>query len=238
MRSRLPCATLTVAPADGSRWATTRAPRACTRRRTPSGADALTPEADRHRIVADSTNPIFFTNRAFSRLKLQAWDEAINDCLKSIELHGQNMKAYYYLAQAQISLHHANEGLNSALTAYDICLRSGSPGDAASVSALVLRAKREKWEARERERLRRRSELLAELEDRLDAARRDEVAAIEERAATGELDATEAREEAAIAEDISRKKLDELKSVFTVADPENMQRRVSVAVLRRWRRRC
>ena len=178
-------------------------------------------------IVHDSSNFIFFNNRAFSRLKLQAWDEAINDCLKSIELMPANMKAYYYLAQAQIQLRHPNEGLSSALTAYGLCLRAGNSGDASSISALVLRAKKEKWEAREKDRLRRQSELLAELEDRLEMARRAEVDSIQNRAISGELDARDATEEVQIANELSTRKIDELKSIFAVADPKNMQKRVS-----------
>ena len=47
-----------------------------------------------------SRNPLIFTNRANVRLKLQRWDEAVNDSLKSIEItgpNGQNHKAFYFL---------------------------------------------------------------------------------------------------------------------------------------------
>lgn len=47
-----------------------------------------------------SRNPLIFTNRANVRLKLQKYDAAVNDCLKSIEITGsggQNHKAYYFL---------------------------------------------------------------------------------------------------------------------------------------------
>ena len=174
----------------------------------------------------NSTNPLYFTNRALTRLNLQAWDAAINDCLKSIELMAFNMKAYYYLAQAQVQLHHPNEALSSALTAYDMCLRAGNSADASSISALVLRAKKEKWEVRERERLRRRSELLAELEDRLEMARRDEVTSIMKRVSANALDMYEAEEERIIVDDLSTKKVQELRSTFALSDPENLQTRV------------
>ncbi|KAI9849380.1 MAG: hypothetical protein M1838_000185 [Thelocarpon superellum] len=176
-------------------------------------------------IMHNSTNPLYFTNRALTRLNLQAWDAAINDCLKSIELMAFNMKAYYYLAQAQVQLHHPNEALSSALTAYDMCLRAGNSADASSISALVLRAKKEKWEVRERERLRRRSELLAELEDRLEMARRDEVTSIMNRVSANALDMYEAEEERIIVDDLSNKKVQELRSTFALSDPENLQTR-------------
>lgn len=47
-----------------------------------------------------SRNNLYFTNRANARLKLQQWDGAVNDCLKSIEITGhggQNHKAFYFL---------------------------------------------------------------------------------------------------------------------------------------------
>lgn len=47
-----------------------------------------------------SRNPLIFTNRANVRLKLQKWDGAVNDCLKSIEITGHgahNHKAFYFL---------------------------------------------------------------------------------------------------------------------------------------------
>lgn len=48
-----------------------------------------------------SRNPLLFTNRANTRLKLQRWEGAVNDCLKSLEISGkaQNHKAYYFLGE-------------------------------------------------------------------------------------------------------------------------------------------
>ena len=37
-----------------------------------------------------SRNSLIFTNRANVRLKLQRYDGAVDDCLKSIEIQGQN----------------------------------------------------------------------------------------------------------------------------------------------------
>lgn len=47
-------------------------------------------------------NQLIFTNRANCRNKLQKYDGAVNDCLKSIEisgLGGQNHKAFYFLGE-------------------------------------------------------------------------------------------------------------------------------------------
>nr|POE87835.1 serine/threonine-protein phosphatase 5 [Quercus suber] len=54
-----------------------------------------------------SKNQFIFTNRANARLKLQKWEGAVDDCLKSIEIsghRGQNHKAYYFLGESQVLL--------------------------------------------------------------------------------------------------------------------------------------
>jgi STIP1 family protein 1 len=97
-------------------------------------------------IQQDSTKYLLYTNRANARLKLGLWLEVIDDCLRSIDLEKNNMKAFYFLAQAQYELRHPNEALNSAITAYDICSRSpGQTSSAFSIAGFVLKCKRAKW---------------------------------------------------------------------------------------------
>ena len=60
-----------------------------------SQAEALYSQA----IQKNSRNPLLFTNRANARLKLENWEGVINDCLASIELMPENMKAYFYLGR-------------------------------------------------------------------------------------------------------------------------------------------
>ena len=168
-------------------------------------------------IQQDSQNPKLFTNRAMTRLRLQSWDLCIDDCLRSIELDtSTNMKGYYYLAQAQLALHHPNEALSSAMTAYHECLRTNS-ASTPNVSQLVLQAKKEKWEAKERERIRRRSALLAELEEELKRKMRMELRKVDSMW-EGREDTSDALEEREEVEYTWRQKIDELRSVFAIAD--------------------
>ena len=140
------------------------------------------------------------------------------------------MKAYYYLAQAQLALHHPNEALQSALTAYDLCITGTNASSATNISSLVLQAKKEKWEVRERERLRRRSGMLRELEDGLEAIAEGEVRRLWERVERGGVGEGEAREEEEEVRARARRKVEELYSIFAIADPSNMQRRVRTAL--------
>lgn len=55
-------------------------------------------------IQKNSSNALLYTNRANARLKQKKWMEVIDDCLRSIELHRENMKGFYYLGTSPQSL--------------------------------------------------------------------------------------------------------------------------------------
>ncbi|KAK8167759.1 hypothetical protein BKA80DRAFT_265090 [Phyllosticta citrichinensis] len=185
-------------------------------------AEALYTQA----IQKNPNNPLLFTNRANARMKLESWELAIDDCIKSIELLRDNLKAYTFLARAQLALKHPNEALSSALHAYDLCINSKSTTrDAQTISALVLQCKKAKWEGRERERLRRKSPLLAELEDKIEAASNQELKSIGERADKGELGEIAAMEERDELAKRTAQKLEDLRNIFAIADPVNMEKR-------------
>lgn len=136
------------------------------------------------RINNDPTNPLFYTNRAMSLLHLSKppttahYEQVIADSKASIRLLPQNMKAYYQLAQAQIALHQEVEALESAKMAHKLCVeecRKVPMGKGSSsighITELVLRCKKEWWEARELRRLRERGGLLEELVQDLEEKR-------------------------------------------------------------------
>jgi STIP1 family protein 1 len=177
-------------------------------------------------ITRNSKNPLLFTNRANARLKLEKWEAVIDDCLHSIELMKENMKAYFYLAQAQIAINHPNEALSSALRAYELCTTSSQQtSNAATISALVLRCKKAKWDIRERERIRRRKDLLADLEGTLETLYKKEAQEIEARIETGELGRVEGQEEKSERQREWEKKRDDLRTAFALSDPENLGKR-------------
>lgn len=184
--------------------------------------------ADVASIRKDPSNPALFTNRAFTRIKLASWDAVIDDCIKAIELQPDNMKGYYYLAQAQIALHHPNEALNSAMTAYGICLKTHD-SSTSNISNLILQAKKEKWEAKERERIRRRSDLLRELEDSLTRNSDRQMWEAEQKIKNLELDESEAKEEKEEIQASTRRKMKEIRSIFALSDPENLKNRVRIS---------
>ncbi|RMY53391.1 hypothetical protein D0863_13962 [Hortaea werneckii] len=177
-----------------------------------------------------SRNPLIFTNRANARLKLQQWDGAVNDCLKSLEITtaaaagGHNHKAYYFLAQAQLALHHPHEALSSALTAYEQ-VRDPKPNakigprDLEVFSAFVLKCKKAKFAVRDRERLRRQGDLRAELEGLLEERRQRDVGVVAGLLERGEIGQVEASERTQEAHETFTRQTADLLTVFASADP-------------------
>ncbi|KAI7513888.1 U-box-domain-containing protein [Hortaea werneckii] len=178
-----------------------------------------------------SRNPLIFTNRANARLKLQQWDGAVNDCLKSLEItaaaaggHNHNHKAYYFLAQAQLALHHPHEALSSALTAYKQ-VRDPKPNakvgprDLEVFSVFVLKCKKAKFAVRDRERLRRQGDLRAELEALLEERRQREVGTVAGLLERGEIGQVEASERTQEAHETFTRQTTDLVTVFASADP-------------------
>lgn len=131
------------------------------------------------------------------------------------------MKGFYILAEAQLALNHPNEALSSALTAYSKCLQTLDPSTQ-NVSNLVLQAKKKKWEAKERDRLRRMNGLLRELEEALVINKENQLQDLKYR----RLGPVAEMEEKSEIEMSASRKIEDLLSTFAVADPENMQRRV------------
>lgn len=132
-----------------------------------------------------------------------------------------------FVAQAQLALHRPNVALSSATTAYDLCLQDPKAASSTqAISALVLKCRREKWDIREKERLRARNALLGELEELLTTAKKAETMVIDERLERHDIGRTTASEEKADAETTLKKKIDELRSIFAIADPQNVEKRV------------
>ena len=132
-----------------------------------------------------------------------------------------------FVAQAQLAMHRPNVALSSATTAYDLCLQDPKAASSTQpISTLILKCKREKWNIREKERLRARNALLGELEELLTTAKKAETMVIDERLERHEIGRTTASEEKAEAAVIVKRKIDELRSIFAIADPQNVEQRV------------
>ncbi|PMD20164.1 U-box-domain-containing protein [Hyaloscypha hepaticicola] len=121
-------------------------------------------------IDCDPTNPLLYTNRGLALLKLHRFPLAITLSQHAISLSPPpsiSMKAHFQLAQAQIALHNPSSALESSKLAHKLCIDeivAGGKGGGSigPITELVLRCKKELWEQREDERLRKRGGLLEE----------------------------------------------------------------------------
>ncbi|KAL6872829.1 HSP90 associated protein [Trichoderma novae-zelandiae] len=174
------------------------------------GADSLYSKA----IIADPKSPALYTNRAMARLKLGHWDSVISDCDACLALSPGNMKAHYYLAQAQLALRDFDGALANALEAHKLCAATNDKSLAA-VTSMVLRCKKERWADREKKRLR----LEREVEDKmLELLRKDRDEML---MAVAPEDEAERR----AIEDEADEKMKTLSDVFEAARAQNQKKR-------------
>lgn len=85
----------------------------------------------------------------------------------------------------------------------------------------MLRCKKEKFRARDRERLRRQGELRAELEEMLEKQRQQDLDQVAEELHRGELGQVEASERSEEVRGNYEKKINSLRTVFEIAEPQN-----------------
>jgi STIP1 family protein 1 len=116
----------------------------------------------RHSLIVDPNNPALYTNRAMARLKLSQWDDAIADCNECLKLSPDSMKAHYSLSQAHLALHAYDDALEHALKAHKLCAQSMDKS-LATITAHVLKCKKERWDDMEKRRLRETSGLQVEV---------------------------------------------------------------------------
>lgn len=85
----------------------------------------------------------------------------------------------------------------------------------------MLRCKKEKFRARDRERLRRQGELRAELEEMLEKQRQQDLDLVAEELHRGKLGQVEASERSEEVRGNYEKKINSLRTVFEIAEPQN-----------------
>ncbi|OLN97984.1 STIP1 homology and U box-containing protein 1 [Colletotrichum chlorophyti] len=136
-----------------------------------AGAEGLYSKA----IIADPKNPALYTNRAMARLKLEIWDSVVSDCESCLGLAPDNLKAYYYLSQAQLALKDYDSALKSAQKAHQLCVQTGDKS-LQSITNQVLRAKKERWDWLERRRTREARQLENEVVELLEKERDQAIA--------------------------------------------------------------
>lgn len=97
-----------------------------------------------------------------ARLKLTRWDDVISDCYECLRLSPDNLKAHYSLSQAHLALHAYDDALEHALKAHKLCVQAMDKS-LATITAHVLKCKKERWDDMEKRRIRETSGLQSEV---------------------------------------------------------------------------
>ncbi|KAF9975746.1 STIP1 y and U box-containing protein 1 [Actinomortierella ambigua] len=103
-------------------------------------------------IVKDPKHAVYYTNRANCYLKLDKFQNVINDCERALEFDPKSLKAYYFMGKAQVELLLPYEALASLKKAYDFAQEQRS-GFVKEIVGLILEAKKQRWIEMERVRI-------------------------------------------------------------------------------------
>ncbi|KAI9008842.1 E3 ubiquitin-protein ligase CHIP-like protein [Phycomyces nitens] len=170
-------------------------------------------------IIKDSTERVYYTNRALCYSKLGKYDEVTRDCRKAIELDDTTVKAYYLLGQALIEKKQHTEALNKLKTAYTLAIQQKVKYVNDILQALLMARKR-RWDDEEAIRLERESELLRYVKGLIEADR--------DRLIKEAGDNEEAKEEADYYAD---ERLAKIQTVFEHSKENTMRREIPDAYL-------
>ncbi|KAK9461125.1 uncharacterized protein V1516DRAFT_675080 [Lipomyces oligophaga] len=119
-------------------------------------------------IAKDASSPVYFNNRALCRIKLEDYDNALDDADRAVQLCKNNegllMKADFYRAQSLLGLGRPKEALRAAEEGYEIAIRTVSPS-ARNMCDFILRAKKAIWERDQRRRLAEKSNFFQDMQN-------------------------------------------------------------------------
>jgi serine/threonine-protein phosphatase 5 len=96
-------------------------------------------------IEHDPTNPIYYSNRAVSNIRLEAFGSAIQDATKAIDLDSDYPKAYYHRGSAAFALSHFKDAVTDFRAAARLAPRD--PDVRKKLAEAVKEFKRTQFEA-------------------------------------------------------------------------------------------
>ncbi|CAJ0955336.1 unnamed protein product, partial [Mesorhabditis belari] len=102
--------------------------------------------------------PQFYTNRALCYNSLRAWDKAIHDCKRAIELDSSVVKAFYFWGQAAVQLSLFDEAIKVLTRAHDLA-QSQQLNFGDDITRAIREASRSKFKLEEKNRQREENEL-------------------------------------------------------------------------------
>ena len=160
---------------------------------------------------------------------LDIWDQQAGSYIQILDFRRITREDHAKLnvARAQLELNHPREALASALAAYGQVMYPETDRERAAASSipsiltLVIACRKRKYEVRQLEYRQSRAGLLAEMEQHFQKNRHDTLRTIEADLHNRAMLPVQASEERAEIEATTEQKINELRSIFAVADPIN-----------------
>ncbi|KAJ1537660.1 hypothetical protein HK405_014445, partial [Cladochytrium tenue] len=111
-------------------------------------------------IIKNPTNPVYYTNRALTFLRLRQFERCISDCEKAIEIDARNVKGHYLLGQALVELgpSRLNEAIAALKKAYSVAIEQ-KIGYADEIASAIRKGRARRWELEDRKRREEESDL-------------------------------------------------------------------------------
>ena len=114
-------------------------------------------------ITRTPNNAILYTNRALANLKLNNWQNCIDDCNSALTIESNMVKGFYFMGQALVEMQMYDEAIEALKKAYTLSNEQRRFFGDDIASALRL-AKRKRFELMEEKRIQQEIELQSYLD--------------------------------------------------------------------------
>ncbi|XP_052762421.1 E3 ubiquitin-protein ligase CHIP-like [Mya arenaria] len=109
-------------------------------------------------IVKNPYTATYFTNRALCYIKLKQWENAVQDCRRSLELDKLLIKGHYFMGLALTEQLHHDEAIASLKRAHDLA-KDAKKNFGDDITSALRHAKRKRWNQLEEKRIQQEIEL-------------------------------------------------------------------------------
>lgn len=166
-------------------------------------------------IINDSSNPIYYQNRALCFYRLGKYEETEQDAKRAIELDSESMKGHYYLGLALTNLERLNSAENHLQKAYNLAIKDPKlNGSAVHICEALLQCRKAKWEHDERQRIRRSNGMYEEISEFFDKKYETQKQAFTDSFQRGEIDRETYNDEIDFLEREQKEKTRDLWKIF------------------------
>ncbi|OXA45759.1 E3 ubiquitin-protein ligase CHIP [Folsomia candida] len=177
-------------------------------------------------IQKNPSNPIYYTNRALSGLRLSRFQDVAADCRSALELEPNMVKAHFYLGQALCGLDMLDDGVKHLQRTVDLAKEQRlNYGD--DMTQVLRHWRKRRFSIQEEKRLAEEIELQTYLSRLIREDRERQIDEFKaQQAAKGDSDETELNAKIASVEKFSDNCMNEMNNLFAKVDDRRRKREV------------